>query len=116
MTSRSIIDLPVAAIETVEGVGREEFDAEIRPAGKPVVLRNFVEDWPAVDAGKASSEFLADYLKTLDVGASTPTFIAPPEADGRYFYTEDMRQFTFESREIPLQATIDKLLEQQQSE
>ena len=112
MAPRSIFDEGLSPVETIEGVSRSQFDAEIRPAGKPVILKHLVGDWPAVRAGCNGPTVLADYIKDLDVGASTPTFIAPPEVGGRYFYTPDMRRFTFDSREVPLRATIDKLIEQ----
>ena len=113
MLANSIFETDLPALESLENVTREQFDTEIRPAGKPVILKNIVGDWPSVQAGTTSPDALANYLKSLDVGAATPTFIAPPEVKGRYFYTDDMRKFTFESREVPLRATIDKLLDQQ---
>jgi len=108
----SIESLEIAPLPSVENVTREEFDQRIRPAGKPVILKNIASDWPSVAAAKNGSRDLAGYLKRLDVGASTPTFIAPPQVDGRYFYTPDMQRFTFDSRDVPLRVTIDKLLEQ----
>jgi hypothetical protein len=113
MLPTSIFETNLTPLETVENVTRAHFDAVIRPAGKPVILKNLVGDWPSVKAGASSLNQLGDYLKSLDIGATTPTFLAPPEVKGRYFYTDDMRKFTFESREVPLRATIDKLLDQQ---
>lgn len=113
MTDQSIKDFEISAIEIREGVTRQQFDEEIRPAGRPMILKNLVQNWPSVQAGKSSLSTLAEYLKDLDVGASTPTFIAAPDVQGRYFYTPDMRRFTYDSRDVPLRATIDKLLAQQ---
>jgi hypothetical protein len=113
MLATSIFETDLKPLDVVENVTREQFDRDIRPAGKPVILKNLVGEWPSVKAGRSSLEILADYFRALDVGASTPTFIAPPKVKGRYFYTEDMRQFTFEKRDVPLRAMIDKLIEQQ---
>lgn len=116
MTSGSIFETELQSIETIEDVTRAQFDQEIRPAGRPVILKNLVDDWSSVQAGQTSLEALAAYLKDLDVGAATPTFIARPEVRGRYFYTPDMSRFTFETREVPLRATIDQLIAQKESE
>lgn len=112
MSSGSIFETDLPSIETLHDVTRQQFDEEIRPAGRPVILKNLVGDWSSVKAGQTSLEALAEYLKDLDVGASTPTFIARPEVNGRYFYTPDMSRFTFETREVPLRATIDQLISQ----
>ena len=83
MTGQSIKDFEISAIEIREGVTRQQFDEEIRPAGRPMILKNLVQDWPSVRAGQSSLSTLAEYLKDLDVGASTPTFIAAPKVRGR---------------------------------
>jgi hypothetical protein len=108
----SIFDYPLTHIETVEGVSRDWFDENIRAAGRPVLMKGLVEAWPAVTAAKTSLEQLVEHLKTLDIGASVPTYVAPPSINGRYFYTPDMSRFNFERREAPFRAILDKLLEQ----
>ena len=50
-------------IREVEGVDRTRFDAEIRPARQPVVLRGLGNTWPAVQAGRTSPE--AECMKLL---------------------------------------------------
>ena len=116
MSPRSIFEYDLPSVDTVDGASRTDFDQSIRPAGRPVILKNLVSDWPSVDAGRQSLDALADYIKMLDVGASTPTFVARPEVKGRYFYTPDMTRFTFDQREVPLRATVDQLLSQRDSE
>lgn len=116
MSVTSIFDANLTQVEQVSGVNRPQFDAEIRPAARPVILKGVAERWPAVQAAEASLDDLADYLRALDIGAATPTFISAPEVKGRYFYRPDMTGFTFESREIPLRASIDKLMSQRDSD
>ncbi|MEL6727982.1 MAG: cupin-like domain-containing protein [Pseudomonadota bacterium] len=111
MHGQSIFDLNLPALERVENVTRAQFDEEVRPAGRPVIMKNVVQHWPAVQAAQASQQQLAAHLRDLDVGANVPAFVAPPEVEGRYFYTPDMRRFTFETRQIPFRAIVDKLLE-----
>lgn len=112
LQSASIFDLDLPAVERVENVSRATFDQQIRSAGRPVVLSGLVESWPVVASAKASLEQLVQGLKQFDVGATVPTFIAPPAVSGRYFYSNDMRRFNFETREAPFRSVLDKLLEQ----
>ena len=111
MHGQSILQLNLPSLERVENVTRAQFDTEIRPAGRPVILKGLVRDWPAVKAAQASQDQLASHLRDLDVGANVPAFIAPAEVEGRYFYTPDMRRFTFDTRQVPFRAIVDKLVE-----
>jgi len=112
MTPLDIFDTDLTAVTTLDSITREQFDAEIRPAGKPVILRGLVNDWPAVRAGKESHQKMGDYLKRLDNKTPAITFVAPADVKGRYFYNADMTGFNFDRRSIPLTASIDKLLSQ----
>jgi len=116
MSVRSIFDAECKRVESIENVTRARFDTEIRPAGRPVILKKLVTEWPSVQASQTSIEALGTYLKSLDVGASTPTFVAPREVKGRYFYKPDMADFNFDRKEVPLKITIDQLMHQQDSE
>ncbi|MEL7283375.1 MAG: cupin-like domain-containing protein [Pseudomonadota bacterium] len=113
MSLPSIFDHPLSPVKVVEGVTRASFDAEIRSAGQPVIMKGLVKSWPAVIDASRSINDAANHLKDLDVGVSVPTFIAPPHVHGRYFYTDDMSRFNFESRQVPFRSILDKLLEQQ---
>lgn len=109
----NIFDKNIAAVPSHEGITREQFDNETRPAGRPVILRGLVKDWPAVKAGTDSLKAIGDYIKNMDSRQAVPTYLGQPDIKGRYFYNEDMRGFNFERRNIPLSASIDKLLSQQ---
>lgn len=112
MNPTSIFDYELPKVESATSLSREDFDTKVRKKGRPVLLKGLVESWPIVDAASSSHAQLVDYLKRLDVGASVPTFVAPPRTKGRYFYSDDMRRFNFEMREAPFKAILDKLLEQ----
>ncbi|MEO1661144.1 MAG: cupin-like domain-containing protein [Pseudomonadota bacterium] len=112
MHKPSIFDFNPRPLAELNNVSRTLFDQEVRRAGQPVILRGLVKDWPAVAAALDGPEKIADHLRSLDVGAKVPAFIAPPEVRGRYFYAPDMRGFNFEVREVPFRALVDKLLEQ----
>ena len=63
---------------------------EISVSSVPVVLRGFVEDWPAVKAARSSLSDFFDYLHRFDRGAVVPISAGPAALDGRLFYNDDM--------------------------
>lgn len=115
MQKPSIFEFNLRPLATRTEVSRTVFDQEIRTAGQPIIMKGLVKNWPAVAAAITSPIEIADHLRSLDVGAKVPTFIAPPEIQGRYFYAANMRGFNFEVRDVPFRALLDKLLEQLES-
>src|SRR4051812_39888619 len=93
------------------GMDDATFEAEIRPAAKPVVLAGLVADWPLVRAARESNAALARLIKAYDAGRHPHVIEAPPDAQGRIFYREDLTAFNFTRRPAGLGATIDRLLE-----
>ena len=108
----SIFDYDLPEVDLATSLSRDEFETQVRSEGRPVLVKGLVDSWPIVEAASTSHEQLVAYLKQLDVGASVPTFVAPPRTAGRYFYSEDMRRFNFEMRDAPFRSILDKLLEQ----
>lgn len=86
-------DLP--PIPRLSGVTPEQFRAEILPAGQPVVLEGAAAEWPSVHAAQQGTGAAARYLAAFDNGRPTETIIGPPEINGRFFYTEDLRGLNF---------------------
>ena len=83
-------------IPDVHGVDRDRFVNEIVPAGRPVVLRGLVGDWPAVQAARQSPRAAADYLKVMDVTKKAVSVsVLQPEHQGRFFYDEDVSGYNF---------------------
>jgi mannose-6-phosphate isomerase-like protein (cupin superfamily) len=92
-------------------VDRAAFDADIRPAGRPIVLRGQAADWPAVAAACASDEALVAYLKTFRPDDRPVTaLVGQPEIKGRFFYTDDLRALNFTRGVSPLFPFLDRLL------
>jgi hypothetical protein len=91
-------------------VTREILRAEIVPAYRPVVLRGFAADWPAVQAGREGGAAIAAYLKGFDNGAPVEAFVGPPEIGGRFFYSEAERSVNFERRPGAISAILDDIL------
>src|SRR6478736_871050 len=98
------------------GVDLKAFREEILPAGEPVVLKDLVKDWPAVQAGLQSARALGDYPRGFDRGKPVAVLEGPPSIRGHFFYREDMRGLNFERRPATISATIERLLGQEQEQ
>jgi len=94
------------------GVDHKTFREEILPAGRPVVLKSLVKDWPAVRAGLTSARALGDYLRGFDQGKQVAVLEGAPSIRGHFFYRDDMRGLNFERRPATISSTIERLLGQ----
>ncbi len=92
-------------------IDRATFEREILHAGVPAILRGVAAGWPSTRAAVDSSQALASYLKSLDVGRPVSAMLGPPAIGGRFFYDDAMRGFNFEQGKVGFAAIIDKLLE-----
>jgi len=93
------------------GIDRATFEADIHPAGRPVVLADLVADWPLVRAARESRAALAQAVKRYDAGRQPHVIEAPADAQGRIFYRDDLAAFNFTRRPAGIGATVDRLLE-----
>jgi hypothetical protein len=75
---------------------------------QPWVLRGAVADWPAVRANTLPGG-IVEYLRRRDAGATVQAWIAPPEIEGRFFYTDDFAGFNFAREQLRLGAFLDLL-------
>lgn len=91
----------------IKGICAEGF-AAVRAAQQPVVLRGYVDRWPAVARARHSPEALCRYLLQFDRGTAADTVLMPPEANGRLFYSPDMKGFNF----VRSKRTVAAVLEQ----
>ncbi|HTU67290.1 MAG TPA: cupin-like domain-containing protein [Steroidobacteraceae bacterium] len=92
------------------GVDLKTFDAEIRPAAQPVVLKDLVSDWPVVRAARESRRALADCLRGFDRGRPVTVVERPAGSSGHLFYRPDMSGFNFTRAPGQIGATLDRLL------
>lgn len=93
-----------------EHVDYDMFHNEIVPANKPALIRSLVADWPAVVDGQNTAEDACKYLTGLDRGTPVYTIAAPPDAGGRFFYTDDLKRVNFQRGQIPLAQVLTQLL------
>lgn len=100
---------------TVENVGRDRFEAEIKPHGQPVLIRGAFADWDIVKAGRAGDREALRYVREVATDAPVSVFEAAPEKKGRFTYTDDLMGFDFAHGEgtVPqLVARLEASLEQ----
>lgn len=98
------------AVRTLRGMTRERFEQEVVPAGRPVVFKGLVDDWPIVAAGRRSEQALADYLKRHGSDQPVQAWFGAPAIDGRFGYADDLAGFNHERRIVPLPDLLDYLL------
>lgn len=78
--------------------------ADIRSRTTPAVIRGLAADWPAVRAANPAA-----YLARFDQGGPITLTIAPPEAEGRIFYTPDLTELWFRREGGTLAALFERL-------
>lgn len=99
----SLPAIPCATARTAE-----EVDA-LLATGAPAVIKNAIDQWPALAAASQSPAALDAYLKDRDGGAPVPVMEAPPSSGGRFGYSTDIREFSFTRRNRPLSETLDRI-------
>ncbi|HEU4516919.1 MAG TPA: cupin-like domain-containing protein [Steroidobacteraceae bacterium] len=82
---------------------------EVFAAYEPVVLRGLVNDWPAVQAARASPTQLARYLAGFDNGSAVDAILMPPEARGQISYNDAMDGFNFVRNRLPVSRILEQL-------
>jgi Cupin-like domain len=92
----------------INDVGEADFDL-MRARQQPLVLRGYVDHWPAVAEARRSPEALCRYLLRFDRGTPADTVLMPPEARGRLFYSPDMQGFNFARSKRTVAAVIEQV-------
>ncbi len=83
------------SIPEVRGIDRARFDAEIVPAGQPVILRGLAADWPVVQAAGQSNAAVIDYVRGFDSGRKVRMSLAPPGEEGRFYFDPARNRYNF---------------------
>ncbi|TWB40999.1 cupin-like domain-containing protein [Nitrospirillum pindoramense] len=90
-------------------ISADQFREEVVTACRPLVLRDLVAHWPAVDQGGPGA--LRDYLARFGPGIAMETFVGPPDIRGRYFYADGLKGFNFERRTLRLAEALDQMVQ-----
>lgn len=89
---------------------------ELLHSDTPWVARAYVADWPVVKAAERNPEAALSYLADFYEGRPVGAFLAEPEAEGRFFYNEDVTGFNFIQVTTRLDQVFEKLLTFAQSD
>ena len=110
-----VIDLP--SLQPIAEHGRVDKHAlqEIRASGQPAILRGQAADWPAVAAAQHSDDEFIAYLRRFPTSHPVPHIVGSPEIEGRFFYTDDLRDLNFKRGLSPLDPFLDWLLRQKEN-
>ncbi len=99
-----------APIREWADVDAARFEAEIRPLGRPAVLRGLAAGWPAVRAAQMGDEALVAYLRRFAHDRAVGAIVGEPGIGGRFFYTDDLAGLNFTRGRSPLGPFLDRLL------
>ncbi|MGY4398151.1 hypothetical protein ACVWZA_003355 [Sphingomonas sp. UYAg733] len=99
------------SVPVIEGVSRARFEAEIVPAGRPVILKGQVRDWPIVAAGTQSDAALADYLLRFEAKHAVDAWFGAPAIGGRFSYSDDLRGLNHERRTVEMHDLLAYILD-----
>jgi hypothetical protein len=91
-------------------VDRQRFEADIVPLRQPAVLRGIAASWPAVQAARRSDAALSDYIEATDLGKPVPAFLGPPQINGRFWYSNDLRGLNYQQRIAPIAELLHVLM------
>lgn len=69
-----------------------------------------MSDWPIVEQAGKSPQALADYIIGYGAEHKVQAFFAGPEINGRFFYSDDLRGFNFDRKELELGELLNVLL------
>lgn len=97
---------PVAVYENVT---QQSFIEVIASAGRPAILKNLADNWPAVTLARRGDEALIDYLKACDNGRPADIMVGAPAIRGEFFYNNDLSDTNFTRETAGLSATLDRL-------
>lgn len=86
------------------------FKRDIAEKCQPVILRGLVRSWPAVAAAQESKQRFRDYLLRFDAGRITEVFVGDSSIAGKYYYSEDLKRFNFERKQMRLAEAIDAII------
>lgn len=98
-------------IAEYHNLSAQQFFDEIAPAQQPIVIRNFSGHWPLVAAAKKSPQDFASYLLRFYTGQKARIFVAPPAANKRFFYNDDLTDVNYISGEERVDLFLGRLLE-----
>ncbi|GGD60714.1 cupin-like domain-containing protein [Lacimicrobium alkaliphilum] len=99
------------AIAEYSSLSAQQFFEQIVPAQKPIVIRGFAQSWPVVASAKKTPEDFVAYLGQFYKGKKASMVVAPPSANKRFYYNDDMTGINYLSGEERVDLFLLRLLE-----
>ncbi|MGC1303324.1 MAG: cupin-like domain-containing protein [Caulobacteraceae bacterium] len=87
------------------------FLREVVEPCRPVLLRNLVRRWPAVQAGLASPPAFRAYIAQFQNNAVVEAFFGAPHIGGKYYYGDQLNGFNFERRRMRFSDAVEAMLD-----
>lgn len=89
------VDSSSNCIPILDSVSDKHLQENIIPEGKPVVLKGFVAEWPAVQQS-TDRQSACDYLRRFNhSNHQVETFVGDSSINGCFFFNEDLSGFNF---------------------
>lgn len=98
------------AIEQRDDVTAQAIPDDVLESSRPLLLKGFVKDWPAVHKANESDAQIADYIRSFYHGEPLTVYEGDASIKGRIFYNDDFSGFNFARTRQNLNAVLDKLL------
>lgn len=103
-------------IEERNDLSAERFESEIRPAGLPIVMRGFADDWAVVQAANVSNQACANYIASFANSEDQTIGIGPHEIGGLFHYNEKFDALNFGWGKAKISQFLAALLNEETSE
>ena len=99
------------SIAEFSALSAEQFFTQIVPQHQPVVIRGLAKNWPLVQAARRAPDEFVRYLKQFYNGNKARMVVAPPAANKRFYYNNDMSGLNYLSGDERLDLFLSRLLE-----
>ncbi|MFT5756928.1 MAG: hypothetical protein ACI9LM_001653 [Alteromonadaceae bacterium] len=103
-------------IKTIEKCDPNNINEQIIHSNEPILLKNLVNDWPAVKACRKSITSSIQYLRKFATDNEISMLIGEPEYNGKLFYNSDHNGFNFKQKTTHLVTMLESILSAQQDE
>lgn len=107
MTSSSNLPREISAQDLRDP---ETFLREVAEPCRPALIKGLVRGWPAVQAAQQSARAFRDYVARFDAGGTADVFVGEREIAGKYYYSDDLRQFNFERRHMKFADAMERIV------
>lgn len=95
----------------LRGIDPNNIPMDALNLAEPVVLKQLVGEWPAVQAAQVSDRASIDYIKSFYNGGSTIVCKIPAQHKGRMFYNRDCTSLDYKSFKGRIDETLEALLD-----